>query len=169
MDKILASLELPLYRFLLRLSRDPDIAADLTQETLLRAWKNRSKVRDQRATRVWVFRIAVNLWSDRGRSTANRPSNDGWEDESSREPNPADLAAANELGRAVWEAIDHLPEKQKQVMHLRVLEQMEPKEISETLNLDPALVRSNLSAARRRLRQLLGDHIAVATSPGKPS
>src|SRR5205823_15077281 len=63
------------YRFALRLSNDPDAADDLTQETFLRAWRQRDRLRDQRAARVWLFRITANLWRDhlrRGRSPVAR-------------------------------------------------------------------------------------------------
>ena len=63
------------YRFALRLCNDPDAAADLTQETFLRAWRRRDRLRDERAARVWLFRIAANLWRDqlrRGRSPVAR-------------------------------------------------------------------------------------------------
>src|SRR5687767_14908852 len=63
------------YRFALRLSRDPHAAADLTQDTFLRAWRHRGRLRDPRAVRGWLFRIAANLWRDRlrrGRSPVAR-------------------------------------------------------------------------------------------------
>src|SRR5712692_4928022 len=52
------------YRFALRLTNDPHAAEDLTQETLLRAWRRRGLLRDPRAARVWLFRITANLWRD---------------------------------------------------------------------------------------------------------
>src|SRR5262245_49072471 len=45
------------YRFALRLCHDPHAADDLTQETLLRAWRHRGHLRDERAMCVWLFRI----------------------------------------------------------------------------------------------------------------
>ncbi len=163
MEQILTELELPLYRFMLRLCHDQDLAADLTQETMLRAWKNRLRLKEPRAIRVWLFRIGVNVWKDRCRSWNPDPLSGVEIEQPSREPNPAELVAAKELGQAVWEAIDRLPERQKQVMHLRVLELMEPSEIAETLGLDVRRVRSNLSAARQKLRQQFA-HRGIASA-----
>ncbi|MCG8653165.1 MAG: RNA polymerase sigma factor [Pirellulales bacterium] len=145
---------MPIYRFLLRLCGDPDLAADLAQETLLRGWKARRQLRGADAAKVWLFRIAVNVWKDRCRTRQNILCQGRCDDQPGSDPTPEDQAAAKELGRAVWRAIDLLPERQKQIMHLRMLEQMEPGEIAQTLQLSPALVRSNLAAARRKLRQL---------------
>src|SRR4051794_10388202 len=50
-----------IYRYALRLTCRPDLAEDLTQETLLRGWRSRHKLRDKRAARVWLFRIATSL------------------------------------------------------------------------------------------------------------
>src|SRR5438067_2836878 len=55
------------YRFALRLCRDRHAAEDLTQETFLRAWRRRGRLRDERAARAWLFRITANLWRDQVR------------------------------------------------------------------------------------------------------
>ena len=52
------------YRYALRLTGRPDLAEDLTQETLLRGWRNRNKLREPRAARLWLLRIATNVWTD---------------------------------------------------------------------------------------------------------
>src|SRR5262245_27283653 len=53
------------FRFALRLTGDPHAAEDLTQETFLRAWPARGRLRDDRLMRVWLFRITANIWRDR--------------------------------------------------------------------------------------------------------
>src|SRR5690348_5337242 len=57
------------YRFALRLSNDLHTAEDLAQETFLRAWRHRERLRDKRAARVWLFRITANIWRDQLRRT----------------------------------------------------------------------------------------------------
>ena len=167
MEQVLTNLELPLYRFMLRLCDDPELAADLAQETLMRAWKARATLRDPGAARAWLFRIGVNLWNDRCRNQAQRPAHQPWQDQVANMPDPTEQAIVNELGQAVWDAIDRLPEKQKQVLHLRVLEQMEPKEIADALEMDSQLVRSHLAAARKTLRGLI-PRLTSADSERRP-
>lgn len=169
MEQILADLQLPLYRYFVRLSNDPDLSADLTQETLLRAWARQKQLRVPGAARVWAFGIATNLWRDRCRSLAKTRCDEIADDQPSREDNPFHAAVATELGDAVWNAIGTLPERQRQILHLRVVEQMEPKQIAESLELTPKLVRSNLSAARKNLRARLTEHLCQSGPEEKSS
>lgn len=52
------------YRYALRLTRDPAQAEDLMQETLLRGWRRRSWLREPAAARVWLLAIATNVQRD---------------------------------------------------------------------------------------------------------
>src|SRR5437870_4817326 len=103
------------YRFALRLSDDPHAAEDLTQETFLRAWRQRRRLRDERKAGVWLFRITANLWRDqlrRGRLPVARagPLQD---EQPGSVPSPARLAAGREdLDRAL-EAMNALPPRSK--------------------------------------------------------
>src|SRR3989304_8552329 len=64
--KVLLEEHVPrVYRFALRLTGNRHEAEDLTQETFLRAWRHRRRLRDRSAARVWLFAIAANLWRDR--------------------------------------------------------------------------------------------------------
>ena len=152
MDQFIAEVERPVYRFLLRLCGDEELAGDLTQETLMRGWEKRLDVRDDAARHAWLFRIALNTWKDRVRRRGLALVSDPASERLSREPAPDETASCHELGLRVWRAIDELPERQQQVMHLRVIEQLEIKEIADILQIDRQLVRSNLAAARQKLR-----------------
>jgi RNA polymerase sigma-70 factor (ECF subfamily) len=147
------------YRFALRLCDDPHAAEDLTQETFLRAWRHRARLRDERATAVWLFRISVNIWRDqlrRGRSRVAQacPLED---DEPSRAHPPAHMAAAREeLSRAL-EAMAELPPRQREVLYLGACEGMPTAEIGEVLGVSADAVKANLSLARKRMRVRLHD------------
>lgn len=140
-----------------------DLAAELTQETLLRGWENREKVRDEKLRRAWLFRIAVNTWRDHCRRESRlRLSGGVTGDESHfecRSPSPDLVAEGKELGEQIWDAIGELPQRQQQVMHLRVVERMEISEIAQLLEIDRHLVRSNLSIARATLKERFQDKI----------
>jgi RNA polymerase sigma factor (sigma-70 family) len=60
------------YNFLLRLTRDPTVAEDLLQETLLKAFEGRVQYRARGAFSSWLFTIARNLSADRSRSRSRR-------------------------------------------------------------------------------------------------
>ncbi len=147
------------YRFALRLSNDPHAAEDLTQETFLRAWRQRDRLRDLAAARVWLFRITANLWRDqlrRGRSPVARagPLTDTQADFARP---PERLAAGREeLARAL-DAMNALPPRQREVLHLGACEGLGPAEIAEVLGISADAAKANLSLARKRMRQLLHD------------
>ena len=60
-DDLLAAHADAVYRYALRLTREPQAAQDLSQETLLRGWRARKSLREPAAARVWLLRIATNL------------------------------------------------------------------------------------------------------------
>ena len=63
-----------LYAFVLRYVDDRDLARDVVQETLLRAWRHLDELDPQRAgTRSYLFTVARNLITDQWRSAQRRP------------------------------------------------------------------------------------------------
>ncbi len=64
-----------IYRYVLRLARDPDRADDLTQETFLRAHQRLGTLKDPVALEAWLFRIATNVCYDRFREREQRRPN----------------------------------------------------------------------------------------------
>jgi RNA polymerase sigma-70 factor, ECF subfamily len=159
------------YRFALRLTGDPGAAEELTQETFLRAWRSRSRLRDARAARVWLFRIAANVWRDqlrRGRSpVAQARLLDDVEP--ARAPPPERLAAGREeLSRAL-DAMAALPARQREVLHLSACEGLSTAEVAEVLGISAAATKASLSLARKKLRELLLDPTIDPTSAKGPS
>jgi RNA polymerase sigma-70 factor (ECF subfamily) len=147
------------YRFALRLTADVNLAEDLTQETFLRAWRQRGSLREPQATRVWLFRITANLWRDRLRRGRSPIAQAGPLD--GQQLCPMQLpehAAANheELAKALA-AMDGLPPRQREVLYLCACEGMTPTEAAEVLQTSADAAKANLSLARKRIRELLGE------------
>jgi RNA polymerase sigma-70 factor (ECF subfamily) len=147
------------YRFALRLTTDPHAAEDLTQETFLRAWPARGRLRDQQAMRVWLFRIAANIWRDRlrrGRSPIAQAEPLGGT-ELCRQPLPERVAAQRDEAQQARQALNSLPPRQREVLYLNACEELTAAEIADVLDLSREAVKANLSLARKRMRELLGD------------
>lgn len=157
-EQALIDMHLPLYRFSMQLVRDPHQAADLAQEAMCRAWEHRQKLRNPAAAKSWVFRIAANLARDGFRRLQGTHSVNLDGDVIDWRALPDEIAATSELERQLLEAVDELPPRQRQVLHLRVVEQVSPHEIAEILDISSQLVRSNLAAARKHLRGRFSDH-----------
>jgi RNA polymerase sigma-70 factor (ECF subfamily) len=144
------------YRYALRLTGRADSAEDLTQETMLRGWRNRESVRDQRVTRVWLLKIATNLWNDQLRR-AMLHTQSIVADPPCPRPAAATIGDARENVELALAAMDELPPRQRQVLYLATCEQMTNSEISKVLELSEAAVKANLSLARKEMRRRLKD------------
>jgi RNA polymerase sigma-70 factor, ECF subfamily len=142
------------YRFLLRLSGDSDRAEDLTQETLLKAWKNRGQLRNAGSARVWLFRIAVNVWRDQVRRNKHRPGLESClEEPLDKHPPPGEKLADREEIVEVLKAVEQLPPRQREVLHLSAVEEMSVSEIAEVLGISTNAVKVHLSEARKKMRE----------------
>jgi len=143
------------YRLALRLTGDRHCAEDLTQETFLRAWNKRQQLNDCRAERVWLFRIAANVWRDELRKrrfpatkTASLP-----EDVTGSEPTPEHFAEIRESLARALQLLDSLPVRQRTVLYLTAVEGLSLSEVGEILAINTNAVKVNLSLARKRMRE----------------
>jgi RNA polymerase sigma-70 factor (ECF subfamily) len=144
------------YRYALRLARQPDLAEDLTQETILRGWRNRGKLRDPRVARVWLLRIATNIWTDQHRKGKFRAQQLKCDPPCPR-LTPAAASDERDNVRLALAAMDELPPRQRQVIYLSTCEEMSAPEVAAVLGISLAAVKSNLSLARKELRRRLRD------------
>jgi RNA polymerase sigma-70 factor (ECF subfamily) len=144
------------YRYALRLARRTDLAEDLTQETMLRGWRNRRKLRDPRAARVWLLRIATDLWNDELRRAKFRTQTLAADPPCPR-PVPHVASDERENVRMALAAMDELPPRQRQVLYLATCEGLAHAEVATILEITEASVKSNLSLARKEMRRRLKD------------
>jgi RNA polymerase sigma-70 factor (ECF subfamily) len=142
------------YRYALRLTGKAELAEDLAQETLLRAWRSRAKLRDSSVARVWLLRIATNLWTDELRKGKFRPR--GLESEPlCTRPKPEVVAHEKEFVKLALAAMDELPQRQRQILYLITCEGLTQNEASEVLGIGVAAVKASLSMARKEMRRQL--------------
>jgi RNA polymerase sigma factor (sigma-70 family) len=142
------------YRYALRLTGQPDLAEDLTQETFLRGWRNRRKLRDVRAGRVWLLRIATNLWTDQLRRGRFRAVSLESEPPCPRVL-PAKTDGLRENVRLALATMDILPPRQRQVLYLVTCESIGQAEVATILGISESAVKANLSLARQEMRRRL--------------
>jgi RNA polymerase sigma-70 factor (ECF subfamily) len=143
-----------LYRLARRLSRDPEDARDLVQETFLRAARSpRPLPAAKAAAEAWLVRILVNLCRDRLRKLAVRrrfPTAESVEPHAVPDPESAAVARAT-----VQAALARLSPRRRAVIVLYELEELPVREIAELLGLSRVTIRWHLSAARKRLASIL--------------
>jgi RNA polymerase sigma-70 factor (ECF subfamily) len=144
------------YRYALRLTGRGELAEDLMQETLLRAWRSRAKLRDSSVARVWLLRIATNLWTDELRKGKFRPRGLDIEPLCTK-PTPGVVAHEKENVKQALAAMDELPQRQRQVLYLISCEGLSQNEVSEILGIEVTAVKASLSLARKEMRRQLSD------------
>jgi RNA polymerase sigma-70 factor, ECF subfamily len=143
------------YRFALALTRSRQEAEDLVQETYVRAWRRRRQLQDPKAAAAWLFSIAKNAWTDRLRRKARRraatePLGDDYQDPAAG-PDRG-LVVREDLGR-VLEAMDSLPPRQREVLHLHACQGLSLQEIADVLGITTQAAKASICEARKRLRQ----------------
>lgn len=146
------------YQFAHRLSGNSHDAEDITQETFLRALRGRSSLRNPGTARVWLFRIAANIWRDWTRRRRHVVARAGPLSDQRSEPAMTErtLVAQEDLTRAMT-AMKELSARQQQVVFLIVCESLSVAQAAEILNCTTDAVKMNLSLARRKLRTALRD------------
>ncbi|HET8541300.1 MAG TPA: sigma-70 family RNA polymerase sigma factor [Anaeromyxobacter sp.] len=148
------------FRLAAALVSDRDEAADVTQETYVRAWGRIGELRDGAAALGWLCRIARNVAHDRRRSWWSRiraPLDAAAREVAPRERDPDASLAAAERGDAVRAALARLPEKHRVVLALREIEGLSYGEIAAALGVPVGTVESRLHRARAALaRRLAG-------------
>jgi RNA polymerase sigma factor (sigma-70 family) len=147
------------YRFAFRLTGDWNDAEELAQAALLAAWEGRTRLRDSRVVKGWLFSIAANLWrSGHRRKICEAAFRNEYELSGfSKEQLPEQKIIAGEDLSRVLKAMDALPDRQREVLHLHACESFSLSEIAEILAVTPEAVKSSLSLARKRMREQLKD------------
>ena len=147
-----------LYRFALRLlSGNEEEAKDVVQEVFIRVWNGREQMGQVQNWEAWCMRITKNLSLDRIRSDNRRntyPIDEGF-DIRQEALTPHETTEIHERMQRINLLIAALPEKQRQVIHLRDVEGYSYNEICEILELDMNQVKVNLFRARNAVREKL--------------
>ena len=149
-----------LYTMALRLVGRPEDAADVVQETFLRAYVNLPRLRPA-SVRGWLFRVAVNAGHDIHRRNRRRPAV-AMEDVDGKVLDlpdtglgPEATAEARERASAVREAILGLPLEYRAAVVLRDVNDLSYEEMAEALRLPLGTVKSRLSRGRALLATAL--------------
>jgi RNA polymerase sigma-70 factor, ECF subfamily len=151
-----------LFGYAMVLARNPTEAADLVQETYVRALKAKERLRPSSNVKSWLFTILRNIWLNQLRHERTVPQVvelDAHEDiadvviETSKDPH-AQYVTKMEQER-VRIAIRQLPTEFREIIILREYEGLSYQEIAAILDCPAGTVMSRLARARSRLRMLL--------------
>jgi len=142
-----------LYRLAYSWCHSPELADDLTQETLSKALKQSAQLKDLDAMNGWLFRILSNCWHDHLR---NRRDTLLYEEElHTHQVTPEQLNLRQQDIDHVRQAVAALPEEQRRIITLVDIEGCRYAEVAEILELPMGTVMSRLCRARRALKEQL--------------
>lgn len=150
-ETIFREAEPDIYRWLLRMVRDPAIAEDLVIETFWRVYRSRATFDWTQSFQAWARRIATNVARDHLRRC---PREVGLPQSLSTPPQP-DPAVSQDIARKVRQAIAALPPRHRIVVVLALVDEVPYSEIADALGLPVGTVKSRVFHAVRRLRRRL--------------
>jgi RNA polymerase sigma-70 factor (ECF subfamily) len=157
-----------LYAYAMVLIRSPTMAADLVQETYLRALKAKESLRPDSNVKSWLFTILRNIWLNQlrheraGPKIAELDSDENLADVSvATTEDPLDLYLRKQQRERVRAAIQQLPIEFREIIILREYEELSYSEIANVLQCPMGTVMSRLARARSRL----GDLLSISQEP----
>ena len=156
-EQLAVAYEGPVYRLALRMCGSAEDAREVAQDAFLAAWRGLPAFRGDSRFSSWLYRLTTNAAIDFLRREKHHLGNLPLEEAPER-PDPQQpelLTEQREQQEALQRALDQLSLEHRQVLLLRVVQQMSYDEIAQALSLESGTVKSRISRARRQLREIL--------------
>ena len=150
-----------IFRYIMSMVHETKEAEDLTQETFLRAYRQRDSLREEGAQTTWLYRIATHVCLDRLRQYARRAPKESEADLDQvdvAEPDTPSLQKTieqDEMSGCIQRYLAHLPDSYRAVILLHDMHELTAPEIAQLLGESLATVKIRLHRARQKLRTAL--------------
>ena len=141
--------EKPIYNFILRMINDRDEAMDLCQDVFLKAFRELGTLKDRDRFTAWLYRIAHNTCYSRLRKDIGKTYVE-------LDPETGSRSVSIENRIAVQKALQQLPEDQREVVVLKVYQDLKFEEIAVIQDAPVSTVKSRLYMGFEKLRGILG-------------
>lgn len=148
------------YHVCYRFVNNHEDAADLTQDTFVRAWKALASFRGQARFSTWVHRIAVNV--SLNKVSLKTPRGEAVDFDTmadTRTPSPGQALAAAERQALVRQAVAALPPRQRAALILRTYHELSHQEVADIVGTSVGAVKANVFHALANLRKRLGPQL----------
>jgi RNA polymerase sigma factor (sigma-70 family) len=154
-ERLYAAHHSEIYAYLARMLRDDELAADLTQETFVKAYRAYDSLEDVNRARAWLYQIAGRTALDeiRRRKIVRFVP---WTGESRGEASSAeDQALRGRLSADLERALMRIPPRQRQALLLAELNDLTGIELADAMGVSHVAARALLTRGRESLRQAL--------------
>ncbi|MEM6644147.1 MAG: RNA polymerase sigma factor [Bacteroidota bacterium] len=143
-----------MFRYALSIVGEPETAKDIVQDCLVKIWNARQDLNKVEKVNAWAFRIVRNRAIEVIRKDRFADMDDNvvsmWK------TNPVEHEAiANDFNVWMKQVLSDLPEKQREVFHLREVEDMSYQEIAATCSLTESDVKVTIHRARKKVREAM--------------
>ena len=137
-----------------KLTEDPSDAEDAVQEIMLKLWNMRQKLDEYQSIEALAMTMTHHLCMDIGR--AKRPDSLSLEQVQapSQSATPERLLEEKDEFRLMREIINSLPTLQRTIIQMKDVQEYETEEIAEITGCSAEAIRSNLSRARKKVRDI---------------
>ena len=147
------------YTLCLRILRDPDDAAEATQDVYLKVWRGLGSFRGDALFTTWLYRVAANAALTRQRSRKRRRDRETGDEEVLTQVAAAGSveaeAAARIDVRALEKCVDRLPDHYRSVVLLRDVYGLSLGEIASQLKISETAAKVRLHRARKKLKDMM--------------
>ncbi|HWJ03853.1 MAG TPA: sigma-70 family RNA polymerase sigma factor [Verrucomicrobiae bacterium] len=157
--EIVRRYEKPIFALAYRMLGNREDARDIAQEAFLKAYRALATFKENSRFSPWLYSIANNLCIDflrrKGRNnlSLDEPMPEGGERQVAGGVDPAIDLERKETQVQVRKALEHLPDKFKNILVLRHMQELSYEEIAEALGISVSLVKTHLFRAREALRK----------------
>ena len=174
-EQLLLAHQKQVYNLCLRMSGNAEDAFDLSQEAFIRAWRALGQYQFEAEFSTWLYRLTRNVCIDHLRR-CKRQSTVALETEQDGEvlelplpdsaPGPEEHTLHEERQRVLAEAMRQLPDDYREILILRVVNDLPYDRIAEVLGIQLGTVKSRLARARIQLKKILagGNHSNLFSS-----
>jgi RNA polymerase sigma-70 factor (ECF subfamily) len=158
-DRLFEEYSAAIFNYALRMVGDSDRAADIAQDTFIKAYRKLDTLTDATSTRSWLYRIATNTAIDEMRRRRwVRPfaaDENERDDRADTGPGPEAIVMNATLDDRIQRALMQLRPNHRQCLILSDVEDMSAQQIGEVMNLSYGAVRTLLCRARGEMRRHL--------------
>jgi RNA polymerase sigma-70 factor (ECF subfamily) len=154
-NEVIATYSEPLYRQIRRLVQDHDDAADLLQNTFLKAWQSLELFRGEARLSTWLYKIAVNE-SLSFLARERKRNNLSLDDQESALANTIEADAyfdGDELQQKLRKAVLLLPEKQRVVFNMKYYDEMKYEDMSAILGTSVGALKASYHLAVKKIEK----------------